>query len=350
VKICPARLDPVFSPRPWGSLSLAPYFPDKSELDEHIGEAWMSGSECVFVDGPYAGKKLGEAWRAMPIEWTGTAIPRGGLFPLLVKLIFPQEKLSVQVHPGDDYAQRHEQAAGGRGKTEMWYAIEAKPGAEVMVGLKQDVTPDSFRRAIADGTAEECLTPVPVLPGDAIFVPAGTAHTIGPGLVLCEIQQHSDLTYRVYDYNRRDAQGRGRELHVEKALEVMRFGQQHGGKVPAVRIGRGGATKTYFVACKYFASEKWEFSQCVAGTTSPERFELLIFLAGNGHIGCGPQRAAYFPAQVWLMPARLGAYELIPESPTSLLRAYVPGDLDRLADAMEQRGVTKEAVARLVYR
>ncbi len=166
----------------------------------------------------------------MPIEWTGTRADRGGLFPLLVKFIFAEDKLSVQVHPNDDYAGEHEKAAGGRGKTEMWYAMRARAGAEVLVGLKRGVTLDSFKRAIADGTAEECLEHVPLKAGDAIFVPAGTAHTIGPGLVLCEIQQNSDLTYRVYDYNRRDAQGRARELHVEKALEVIQFGRTEGRK------------------------------------------------------------------------------------------------------------------------
>ena len=350
MKICPARLDPVFSPRPWGTLSLAPYFPEKSELEEHIGEAWMSGSECVFADGPYAGKKLGEAWPVMPREWRGSAVARGDLFPLLVKLIFPEEKLSVQVHPDDEYAAKHEQAAGGRGKTEMWYAIDAKQGAEVMVGLKEGVTAERFRRAIGEGTAENCLKSVAVLPGDAIFVPAGTAHTIGPGLVLCEIQEHSDLTYRVYDYDRRDAQGRARELHIEKALEVIRFGEQRGGKVAPARIVRGGTTETYFAACRYFATEKWEFSQRVAGATSPERFELLIFLTGAGRMGWGNESVAYFPAQVWILPAALGAYELRPESPTSLLRAYVPGDLNRLARTLEQRGISKEACERLVYR
>ena len=117
-----------------------------------------------------------------------------------------------------------------------------------------------FKRAIEDGSAEDCLQHVPLSAGEAIFVPAGTAHTIGAGLVLCEIQEYSDLTYRVFDYNRRDAQGRSRELHIEKALQVMRFGEQHGGKIEPVRIVRDGVTETFFVACRYFAVEKWEFA------------------------------------------------------------------------------------------
>src|SRR5208282_6144441 len=116
-----------------------------------------TGSECRFANGPFAGKKLGEAWSEMPPEWAGTSMGRGGAFPLLVKFIFPQDKLSVQVHPDDEYAARNEMAAGGRGKTEMWYVVDARPGAEVLVGLKSSVTRGDFKRAIADGTAEDCL-------------------------------------------------------------------------------------------------------------------------------------------------------------------------------------------------
>src|SRR5271154_2776020 len=180
--LCPARLEPTFSPRPWGSRSLAPFFPEMSNLAEPLGEAWMTGNDCRFASGPFPRKTLGEAWPQMPPDWKGTAPLSDGpshdnSFPLLVKFIFTEEKLSVQVHPDDDYAARHEQAAGGRGKTEMWYAVRARPGAEVLVGLKSKVTRDSFARAIADGTAEECLEHVPLRSGDAVFVPAGTAHT-----------------------------------------------------------------------------------------------------------------------------------------------------------------------------
>ncbi len=136
----------------------------------------------------------------------GTKADRGSAFPLLVKFIFSEDKLSVQVHPDDEYAARHEKAAGGRGKTEMWYAVRARAGAEVLVGLKPGVNREKFEQSIGNGTAEECLERIAMREGDAVFVPAGTAHTIGAGLVLCEIQEHSDLTYRVYDYSRRDAQ------------------------------------------------------------------------------------------------------------------------------------------------
>lgn len=349
VDLCPARLAPVFSPRPWGSRSLSPLFPEMSNLAEPVGEAWMTGAECRFANGPFAGKKLGEVWSLMPPEWAGPRADRGAAFPLLVKFIFPQDKLSVQVHPGDDYAAKHERAAGGRGKTEMWYAVRARPGAEVLVGMRPDVTLETFKRAIADGTAENCLERVPLRGGEAIFVPAGTAHTIGPGLVLCEIQEHSDLTYRVYDYNRRDANGRARSLHIDKALDVIRFGKQTCGKIEPVRIERGAVTETHFVACKYFATERWDFSRPIGASVSPERFDLLVFLEGSGHIEWGNERAEYAPAQVWMIPAALGEYQLAPEAPTSLLRTYVPGDLAELSRRLAARGAPESAASRIVH-
>jgi mannose-6-phosphate isomerase len=348
--LCPARLEPIFSARPWGARTLAPLFPEKSNLAEPLGEAWMTGVECRFASGLFAGQKLGDVWRTLPPAWTGTKINAAdGSFPLLVKFIFAEEKLSVQVHPDDEYAARHEQAAGGRGKTEMWYAIHARPGAEVLAGLKPDITPEIFKRAIEDGSAEDCLQHVPMRAGEAIFVPAGTAHTIGVGLVLCEIQEYSDLTYRVFDYNRRDAQGRSRELHIEKALQVIRFGEQRGGKIKPERIAHGGVTKTYFIACRFFAAEKWEFAARMDAATSPEHFDVLIFLEGRGSIQWGGESVEYAPAQTWLLPAALGEYHLAPCERTSLLRAYVPVPLDEFARKLAAQGVSEAALSHLVY-
>ena len=348
MNVVPARLDPIFSLRPWGALSLAPFFPEMSRLAERIGEAWMTGNNSVFANGPYAGRKLGEAWQQMPVEWRGTSIPSRGVFPILTKFIFSEEKLSVQVHPDDEYASKFEAAAGGTGKTEMWYAIRSRPGAEVLAGLKPAVTAESFRGAIADGSAEDCLEHVPLRTGEAIFIPARTAHTIGPGLVLCEIQQHSDLTYRVFDYNRRDAQGRARELHVEKALAVMRFGPQTCGKLDPLRIEHGGATASYFIACPYFATERWEITGSAALRTSAERFELLIILEGTGDIVAASARISYGTAQAWLLPAALGDYRVEAQQPTTLLRTYVPTDLRNFGNEFAGHNVKKEDWKRLI--
>lgn len=348
MNLSPARLEPIFSLRPWGTLSLAPLFPEKSNLTDRVGEAWMTGLDCRFANGPFAPKKLAEVWPEMDVCWAGTAIDRAAGFPLLVKFLFTEEKLSVQVHPDDDYASRFETAAGGHGKTEMWYALRARPGAEVLAGLKPGVTPDQFKRAIQDATAEQCLQPVPLQKGEVVFVPARTAHTIGAGLILCEVQEYSDLTYRVYDYNRRDARGKTRELHIEKALQVLRFGKQEGGKVEPVVLRRGAVTETYFVACRYFATEKWEFAERLDVESSPTHFDLLIFIEGSGNIELAGEHTAYNPAQVWIIPAALGSYHLAPQSPTALLRTYVP-DLNEFVGRLEARGISRSAASRLVY-
>jgi mannose-6-phosphate isomerase len=345
----PARLEPIFSPRPWGARSLAPFFPNKTNLAEPLGEAWMTGSECVFADGPYAGKKLGEVWPTLPVSWTGTRVDHAHAFPLLVKFIFAEDKLSVQVHPDDAYAQKHEAAAGGRGKTEMWYAVSARPGAEVLAGLKAGVTRESFVQMIADGTAEDALVHVPMNAGDAIFIPAGTMHTIGAGLVLCEIQQLSDITYRVYDYNRRDANGRSRELHIDRALDVTKFGATFAGKITPVRIESTSVTTTYFAACPYFATEKWEFSRPLSSMTSPEHFELIVILEGTGSILVGADALPYERAHVWLLPAALGSFEIKPASPTSVLRTYVPNSVDEFVSRLKTAGAPPSEISRLVH-
>ena len=318
-------------------------------MSEPIGEAWLTGLECKFATGPFAGKKLGEAWREMDASWRGTSIGRDADFPLLVKFLFTRDKLSVQVHPDDEYASRNEASAGGRGKTEMWYALRAEPHAEVLLGLKAGVTREDFKSAIEGGTAEHMLERVAVHEGDAIFVPARTAHTIGAGLTICEIQEYSDLTYRVYDYNRRDANGKARELHIEKALEVLRFGEQRGGKTQPVRIERDGATTTYLAACSYFATEKWDFQRSAASTSSREHFDLLVFLDGSGQIEWADGAAGYGRAQLWIIPAALGAYEIVSQSRTSLLRTYVPADLGEFAHRLEEQGVDRGRLSKLIY-
>ena len=344
-----ARIEPQFVPRIWGARTLAPLFPNKTNLTEPIGEAWLTGNDCRFASGPWAGRKLAEAWREMPSAWAGSRMNTGAAFPLLVKFLFPEEILSVQVHPDDAYARAHEAAQGGNGKTEMWYALEACEGAEVMVGLKAGTTAESLRSAISNGTAENCLRRIDVHAGDAIFVPAGTMHTIGPGLVLCEIQENSDITYRVYDYNRKDAAGQARPLHIDKALAVTNFGEQVGGKLSPCSVGQDTLTESFLAACRYFATERWEFTSRIGAVTSPERFELLIVLEGSGQMECGHERLEYGPAQTWLLPAALGAYQLSPSSKTSLLRTYVPDIAQDFVMRLKEQRVSKAAWSRIVF-
>ena len=207
----PCRLAPFFSERGWGKKSLAPWFASTG-TEELVGEAWLTGPQSIVETGPHAGERLD----AVVAEEGAAVLGEGSAeaaFPLLVKVLFPADKLSVQVHPDDAQAQ----AIGEpRGKTECWYVLEAEPGAAVALGLKAGVTLDAVRTAIADGTLEDKLEMVPVRVGDMLFVDAGTVHAIGPGVVLLETQQTSDRTYRMFDY------GRPRELHVEQGIGVTK--------------------------------------------------------------------------------------------------------------------------------
>lgn len=343
-----SRLEPIYVPRIWGTHRLGPLFPDPPAGGEAIGEIWLTGENCRFLSGAFAGRTLGEAWRDLPVGWTGTQLRGQPRIPLLVKFIFSEDYLSVQVHPDDAYAARHEQAAGGVGKTEMWYVVSARDAAEVRVGLRPEVTRESLERAIRDGSADQCLVPMPLHKGDAIFVPAGTAHTIGPGLVLCEIQEYSDLTYRVYDYNRLGADGKPRALHVEKALEVMRFRSQIVGRIAPLPLATDAGERRLLVACRQFAVEQWTFSSRRSAQTSRERFELLIVVEGNGHISSHGAAAEYAAGQAWFLPAELGEYEIAPRSASTLLRSYAP-DIAALERELAAQGVSAAALAGAVF-
>jgi len=327
VKPRPARLEPQFVPRIWGARNLAPLFPDKQSLPEPIGEAWLTGNDCRFADGPFAGEKLGDAWPRMSDDWSGRNVSRDMPFPLLAKFIFPEEKLSVQVHPDDDYAQKNEAAAGGVGKTEMWYIISARKGAEVRVGLRPGVDRDTFRRAIADGNAEECVERVPVCARDTIFVPAGTVHTIGPGMTICEIQQNSDITYRVFDFNRLTPQGKPRELHIDKSMDVIRFGEQRGGKVARMEANETHNAANTLVECSHFVVVKSVFAEPQHRVKPAGLMEVLIIIEGTGKIEVPDAEIEYANAQAWLVPAVLRDLRFIPTTRTTMLHAYVPGGL-----------------------
>ena len=341
------RIEPIFSPRIWGARSLAPLFPEKSNLSEPLGEAWLTGVDCKVASGPFAGRTLGAAWAEMPVEWRGTSLASTRGFPLLVKFIFPTDKLSIQVHPDDDYASLHEKAAGGRGKTEMWHVVSEDSGAQVLLGLKPGVDREKFRAGLKQQTLENLFQVVPVHEGDTLFVPAGIPHTIGAGMVICEVQEYSDLTYRVYDYGRVDASGKPRELHIEKALEVMKFGNRAGGKVTPLPLPASGATRSLLVACKFFAAERWECFEKTEILVDPARFELVVILEGSGSFSWPESAARYYRGECWLVPASQGRIWIQPEAPTSVIRTCVP-DIPVLRTELHRDGISASALAHVI--
>jgi mannose-6-phosphate isomerase len=238
--LSPFRIEPHFDVRVWGFMDLRPWF-DRVADGDPLGEVWLTGDQCLIATGPHAGQSLGALFAAAPEALLGPAAPRPGS-PLLIKVLFAREKLSVQVHPDDKMAQKYGEP---RGKTECWYALAAEPGAQVAAGLKPGVTLDQVRSAIHDGTLEQDLNLLPVEAGDMIFIDAGTVHAIWPGAILLETQQNSDRTYRMYDY------GRPRELHIEKSLEATRL-VTRAGKIPPVPL----ADRTVLIDVEYFRVDR----------------------------------------------------------------------------------------------
>jgi mannose-6-phosphate isomerase len=344
----PTRIEPIFSPRIWGARSLAPLFPEKSNLAEPLGEAWLTGVDCRVANGPFAGKTLGDAWREMPAEWRGTRLVSTAQFPLLVKFIFPTDKLSIQVHPDDAYAAAHEQAAGGRGKTEMWHAVSADSDSRVLIGLVRKANEEIFLRAIETRTLEELFIHWRVQSGDTFFVPAGTPHTIGPGMILCEVQEYSDLTYRVYDYGRVDARGKPRELHIEKALNVIQFGWPRGGKASQIRLPGQKLHRSLLAACRYFTTERWKNFGTLETQSDADHFDLLVVLTGSGDFTWDGGMAKYQSGHCWFVPASLGQFALHTKEPTKILRTYVP-DLAALRRGLEQEGHSWQEIAKTVF-
>jgi mannose-6-phosphate isomerase len=337
-------------PRIWGARSLAPIYPDQRNLFDPVGEAWLTGPECKVESGPLTGS-LQQAWQKMPPEWRGTDLasqPTPREFPLLVKFLFPTDQLSIQVHPDDSYAKDNE-APGAVGKTEMWHVVSAEPGATLLLGLVPEVDREDFQSAIKQGQLEFFFERLPVSPGDTFYVPSGTPHTIGAGMILCEVQQNSDLTYRLYDFHRVDAHGKPRELHIDKAMSVIDFDHRKGGKVASVALpSANSAQKSLLVACPYFATERWDLSAQHHTNSDPARFELLVILSGRGTIQWTGGSSPCQQGECWFIPANLGQFSIVPESNTSILRAYVP-TITTLRNDLSRDGVPNSTLEQVLF-
>jgi mannose-6-phosphate isomerase len=290
----PIRLWPVFRERIWGRESLAPLFPDTPQTNR-IGEVWFT---CD--DNPTAtGANLGELLRRNPgILGTAADSRRPGTCPLLVKLLFTSERLSVQVHPDNAYAARRHNSLG---KTEAWYVLEATPLGEIAAGFRETLSPERLRQAARSGEIEQLLEWRKVRPGDVVFVPAGTVHAIGAGLTICEVQQNSDITYRLYDY------GRARELHLEDGAAVSRLGRH---QVQARRIALA-EWREELLACAYFRIERLRPQGTLKFEAGAPYYRILICTQGTGSI----RSEVFAPGNVWLAPA--GNAEFLIDGPGS---------------------------------
>lgn len=274
-KFDPVKLHAVCKDYIWGGTKLKTEFNKKTD-SEKAAESWELSAhpdgESVVCTGEHKGKTLREYIADCGEEILGENCREFKNFPMLIKLIDAADKLSVQVHPNDEYALEHE---GEYGKTEMWYVVDCDDGASLYFGVRESVSKEVFKEKIDNGTVEEILNRVPVKKGDVFFIESGTVHAIGAGILICEVQQNSNTTYRVYDYKRKGKDGKERELHVEKALEVSSLTPSKNRE--RVKISENAER---VAECKYFTTDVYDVNGECAIPVDTSSFVSIVVIDG----------------------------------------------------------------------
>ena len=328
----PLKFKPIFKTVVWGGEKIAP-FKGITTDQEHIGESWelsgVSGNESVVAEGPLAGKTIAELVR----EYKGALIGEkvyastGNEFPLLIKFIDAKSDLSIQVHPDDELAAvRHN---GSKGKTEMWYVVAADEGAHLLAGLKESITPEEYAMRVANDTITEVLADHPVKAGDVFFLPAGRIHAICGGCFIAEIQQTSDITYRIYDYGRLGLDGKPRQLHTELAKDAIDYKVYPDYRTDYKLVKN---QETEVVSCKYFTTSVYKMDEPVSKDLSDvDSFMVVMCVAGSGRLSasscpsgtsCPSESSCHSERSEESLPLRQGETVLIPASATGV--TFIP--------------------------
>ena len=304
----PVLLKPAFKDYIWGGTRLRTEYGKDCDYDR-IAESWELSAhkdgQSIVSSGEYSGKTLTEYIDACGSEILGTRGVAFEMFPILIKFIDAKDNLSIQVHPSDEYALKNE---GEYGKTEVWYVLSAEPGAALYYGFNREITKDEYRRRIADNTITEVLNRVEAKAGDVFFIKPGTVHAIGSGLMICEIQQNSNTTYRVYDYDRRGADGKPRELHIDKAVDVSVL-------APSDQADR------LIAKCKYFTTERIEVSDKAVLEVDRESFRSIIVTDGCAKIKMNEAELDVKKGDSVFVPAQSGSIEI--DGSCGILLSYV---------------------------
>jgi len=325
-RLYPFLLEPKLAPAIWGGDALVRSYGKPGDPGVQLGESWECWDANRLANGPFAGATLGELRAALGTELTGPIDP-AATFPVLTKIIDARAALSVQVHPDDAYARRVEGQPNG--KTECWYVLACEPDAELVLGWTRDTSREEYERRVADGTLGKILRRVPVHAGDAFYLPAGTLHAIGAGIQIFETQQPSDLTYRIFDWNRVGADGKPRELHVEKAGDVLDYRATFPGAVEQLSYEDGGALRTLLIADRRFLVERIAVTRLDAYVETDGR--PLTFTAMDAHlrIDVGPENGVLLePWQSAVTAASAARIALVPGGePTRALVVHPQPDL-----------------------
>ena len=307
----PFVFQPIFKDRIWGGRELERLYAKPIPRSTPIGESWeisdRPGDASVITNGPLAGKDLRWLMENHAAEILGGARPAAaGRFPLLCKILDAREKLSLQVHPPASKAAELK----GEPKTEMWYIADAAPGASLYVGLKPGVTRAEFETKIAAGTVADCFHRIPVAAGDTMFLPSGRVHAIGDGLVIFEIQQNSDTTYRVFDWNRLGLDGQPRELHIAQSLASIDFNDFAPGLVATPFVTQAGLGKRALVTDPLFNVAAWQLSAGATSALPPKKLQIIAVTNGSVEIKSGTSSVHLAAGQFALIPASLGPTDI----------------------------------------
>ncbi len=320
----PLKFKSIVKDKIWGGDKLEKLYGKNPDGLPNIGESWelsgYPGDVSVVTNGYLAGKTLQELLDTYEEQFVGNRVYNrfGNSFPLLFKLIHAEDDLSIQVHPNDEVALKRHNTLG---KTEMWYVLHAKPGAELIIGFNKSYSKKEYSQALAEDRVKELLQRVPVQSGDCFFIPAGLVHAIGKGTVLAEIQESSDATYRIYDYKRKDSAGNERELHNDLALDVINF---KASKKPKTEYQRILNEAVQLVKCDYFTTNLLEFDKKI---TLPynltETFVVFMCLDGILEISGGTSTVKVEKGETVMLPAGMKYPTLIPNGKAKVLEVFI---------------------------
>jgi mannose-6-phosphate isomerase len=337
--IYPLKFKPVYVDKIWGGNKLCTQY-NRELLSNKVGESWeISAQEnglSYVENGPQQGKTI----QMMVDEWgealLGTIVQQKQ-FPLLVKIIDAQDVLSVQVHPNAQAVARY----GGATKTEMWVVLHAEPGAALYCGLTEGTDESILRQAIEAGECEKYLNKIEVKAGDSVFIPVGTVHAIGAGLLLYEIQETSDTTYRLYDWNRVGDDGKPRQLHLEESFATIDY-QASQSLINGLTIKTNDYERTILVSCPYFTCEKVKITQGAEWETTQESFEVLTITKGDAVLYYGTHQLVVEQGRSVLIPAALGKYVIVGD--VEYLRGYIADREKRVLQPLIDQGYEKENI------
>ena len=322
-KLYPLKFNPILKDKIWGGKKLQQLF-DKNTKSDNLGESWelsgIKGDESVVSNGDLSNRSLVELIETYKSDLLGKKVfeQYGTNFPLLFKLIDANDNLSIQVHPGDEIAQKRHNSFG---KTEMWYVVDAEPDGGLIVGFKEDCTQEIYKKALSDGKVESLLQKINVSKGDVFFIPSGLVHAIGKGVVVAEIQQSSDITYRIYDFERKDNQGNERELHVAQALDVINFAAN---KNPKIAYKSAKNEIIQLAKCNYFTTNKLELTDALdRNYVDLDSFVVYMCLSGSFNVESGDSILQVKSGDTVLIPASIDKIKLVPKKESVLLEIYI---------------------------